>query len=198
MVGIQFGTEWSELPGNWGFGDIITDPVTGVPLPEPLPMPTGGYLVEVVVPDDPVFGRPLYMPTREEDINMFDGDEFYPFLPPSECAGPLHIVDVQDVMTDGYELPWAPGQFSTPVYNPIFAEEGGSRFEGQAKPLCNVKLVEVSDQKGIAPVFQFWTPVPIPGRWRGYVIDDLGLTTDPLSLTFGEKRGHRQFARWHL
>jgi hypothetical protein len=194
LVGIQFGTEWSELPGNWGFGEILTDTETGLPLASPAPIPPGDYLVEVVIPDDPVFGRPLYTPTREEDVNMFDGDVFYPFgvqAAPSACAGPWHIVDVEGVGTDGYDIWWTsvPTDTSTPVYNPNFAAEGGSQFEGQVKPLCNVKLVNVADQKGIAPVFQLWTAVPIPGRWRGYVIDDLNIATDPLNLTFGEKLG---------
>ncbi|MGC9358254.1 MAG: IPT/TIG domain-containing protein, partial [Anaerolineae bacterium] len=191
LMGIQFGTEWSELPGNWGFGEILTDTKTGLPLGSPEPIPPGDYLVEVVIPDDPVFGRPLYTPTREEDLNTFDGDEFYPFVAPSPCAGPLHIVDVADVGTDGYDIWWTadPNDESTPVVNPNFAAEGGSRFEGQEKRLCNVKLVNVGTQKGIAPLFQLWTEVPIPGRWRGYVIDDLNVTTDPLNLTFGEKLG---------
>ncbi|MFN2270987.1 MAG: IPT/TIG domain-containing protein, partial [Anaerolineae bacterium] len=192
LTGIQFGTEWSALPGNWGFGEVLTNPVTGEALPEPQSIPVGNYLVEVVIPDDPVFGQPLFTPTREEDLNMFTGDTFFPSAPqvaPPICAGPSHIVDVEGVDTDGYALPWAPGEFSTPVHNPDFAAEGGSRFEGQIMPLCNVKLVNVGNQKSIAPLFQLWTPVPIPGRWRGYVIDDLNVTTDPLNLTFGEKLG---------
>lgn len=191
LTGIQFGTEWTELPGNWGFGEVLTDVVTGLPLPSPAPIPPGNYLVEVVVPDDPVFGQPLFTPTREEDLNMFDGDVFYPAVPPSACAGPWHIVDVEGVGTDGYDIWWTSvtTDTSTPVYNPNFAAAGGSRFEGQVKPLCNVKLVNVGTQKGVAPIFQLWTEVPIPGRWRGYVIDDLNLATDPMNLTFGEKLG---------
>ncbi len=188
-MGAQFGKGQAELPGNYGFGEIDVDPDTGAPLPAPIPIPPGDYLVEVVIPTDPVFGRPLYQVTREEDVNMFDGDEFIPQIPPSACAGPLHIVDVADVLPDGYELPWAPGSFSTPVVNPNFAAEGGSRFEGEAMPLCNVKLVTVADRKGVAPIFTLFTPVPIPGRWRGYLIDDLNLSSNPLELTFGEKAG---------
>ena len=193
LTGIQFGTEWSELPGNWGFSDVLTDAVTGLPLASPRPIAPGNYLVEVVIPDDPVFGRPLYTPTREEDLNIFDGDEYFPFVPPSACAGPSHIVDVEGVGIDGYNIPWTldPNDKSTPVYNPNFAAEGGSRFEGRIKPLCNVKLVNVANRKGVAPIFQLWTDVPIPGRWRGYVIDDLNVATDPLNLTFGEKLGIR-------
>ncbi|MFN2183931.1 MAG: SdrD B-like domain-containing protein [Anaerolineae bacterium] len=189
LMGVQFGKGQAELPGNYGFGEISNDPDTGAPLPAPIPIPPGDYLVEVVIPNDPIFGRPLYEVTREEDLNMFDGDVFLPQIPPSACAGPLHIVDVAGVATDGYPLPWDPTSFSTPVDNPNFADAGGSRFEGEAMPLCNVKMVTVVDQKGVAPIFTLWTPVPIPGRWRGYLIDDLNLSSNPLELTFGEKAG---------
>jgi hypothetical protein len=189
LMGSQFGLGQQELPGNWGFGEVLTDAVTGLALPAPELIQPGDYLVEVVIPDDPILGRPLYQVTREEDLNMFEGDTFVPQVAPPPCAGPLHIVDVAGVMTDGYELPWAPGQFSTPVDNPGYVEAGGSRFEGQAMPLCNVKLVTVADQKSVAPIFTMFTDVPIPGRWRGYIIDDLNVSTNPLELTFGEKAG---------
>jgi len=188
LTGAQLGTEYAELPGNFGFGEIWL-PELGATGAVSVPIPPGNYLVEVVIPDDPVFGRPLYTPTREEDVNIYEGDEFYFNVAPPACAGPLHIVDVMDSGTDGYELPWAPGEFSTPIENPGYVEAGGSRFEGQVKPLCNVKLVQVTDQKSVAPVFTLWTEVPVPGRWRGYIVDDLNLATDPLNLTFGEKMG---------
>jgi hypothetical protein len=176
---LQFGKGQQELPGNWGFEDIVADPVTGEALAEPIPIPPGDYLVEVVIPNDEILGRPLYQVTREEDLNIFDGDTFIPQIIPPACAGPLHVVDVMGVDPDGPDA----------VYNPNFAAEGGSRFEGQDMPLCNVKLVTVADQKGIAPIFTLWTPVPIPGRWRGYIIDDLNVSTNPLELFFGEKAG---------
>jgi hypothetical protein len=56
-------------------------------------------------------------------------------------------------------------------------------------PLCNVKLVNVTNGKSIAPLFQLFTDVPIPGKWKGYIIDDLTLSTDPASLNYGEKGG---------
>ena len=52
-MGAQFGKGQAELPGNWGFGEIANDPDTGAPLPQPIPIPPGDYLVEVVIPDDP-------------------------------------------------------------------------------------------------------------------------------------------------
>ena len=70
-MGTQFGTEYAQLPGDSGSTEIYTDPVTGAPLAEPQPLAPDHYLVEVVVPTDPVFGRPLYKVTREEGRNTF-------------------------------------------------------------------------------------------------------------------------------
>ncbi len=179
MMGVQFGRGQAELPGNWGFGEVFTDAVTGAPLPAPEPIQPGDYLVEVVIPNDPILGQPLYQVTREEDLNIFEGDTFSPQVAPPACAGPLHTVDVAGILPDGPDA----------VDNPGYVEAGGSRFEGQEKPLCNVKLVNVADQKGVAPIFTLWTEVPIPGRWRGYIIDDLNVSSNPLELFFGEKAG---------
>ncbi|MBU1750553.1 MAG: IPT/TIG domain-containing protein [Chloroflexi bacterium] len=179
VMGVQFGTEFAELDGNYGFGEILADPVTGAPLPAPLPIPPGDYLVEVVIPPDPILGHPLYRVTREEDLNMFAGNTFVPQIPPPACAGPLHTV----LVTDTFPAP--PGY----TYNPGYIEAGGSRYEGQNMPLCNVKLVTLSDRRSIAPLFMLFTDVPIPGRWKGYIIDDLNIGTDPLALFYGEKPG---------
>ncbi|MCM8760853.1 MAG: hypothetical protein NC933_01770 [Candidatus Omnitrophica bacterium] len=162
LTGVQFSTEFATLDGNYGFTEILTHPVTGLALPAPMPIPPGQYLVEVVVPDDPVFGRPLYQVTREEDVNVFDGDTFTPQIPPEPCAGPLHVVDVAGVGSYGPDA----------VYNPAFAEAGGSIYEGQLRPLCDMRLVTVRERRSVAPAFTFFTPVPIPGRWKGYIIDD--------------------------
>ena len=190
-MGVQFSHGQQSLPGNWGFGEgcfagtlDTTDPAAptcldGDGLNAFEPLPEGDYLVEVVIPDDPYTGRPLYEVTKEEDVNIYDGDVFYPEIPPPACAGALHVVDVAGILPDGPNA----------VENPGYVEVGGSRFEGQEMPLCDVKLVNVADQKGVAPTFELWTKVPIPGRWRGYVIDDLNVSTNPLELFFGEKAG---------
>ncbi len=177
LTGMQFEAGFAAVDGNWGFGEILTD-TNGNPLPEPMPIPPGDYLVEVVVPDD-AYGRPLYQVTREEDINVFDGDQYVPQIPPPECAGPLHVVDVAGVLPDGPNA----------VENPAFAEVGGSPYEGMEMPLCNVKLVNLGDQRSVAPMFNLFTEVSIPGRWYGYIIDDLTLSVNREELFFGEKAG---------
>jgi hypothetical protein len=186
LTGVQFESDFATVDGNYGFGTIFT-PTYGITNAVEIPMPPGDYLVEVQVPND-AFGRPLYKVTKEEDINIFSGDVYSPTfiaggaepdLVPPYCAGALHTVDVAGVGTDGPDA----------VFNPSFADAGGSPYEGQARPLCDVKLVTVTNQRSVAPTFNFFTDVPLPGRWFGIVLDDLNLSTNPQDLLFGEKAG---------
>ncbi|MBX0329237.1 hypothetical protein K2Z83_16305 [Oscillochloris sp. ZM17-4] len=188
MVGTQFGTEYAAVDGNYGF----TEDANGNPLL------AGDYLVEVEIPNDPYSGRPIYTPTREEDINVFTGDSYTPQAAPPACAGKLHTVDVAGIdaagnlkfLDDEVTLnPAFQGDGDDAVVNPDFAAIGGSPFEGQQKPLCDTKLVTLSNGKSIAPSFGLFTPVPLPGRWFGYIVDDLNLSSNPQDLLFGEKAG---------
>ncbi len=192
-MGVQFQYGFSTVDGNYGFGEINANPVTGDPYQTAQPIPAGGYLVEVVIPKDD-FNRPLYKVTREEDINVGEGDLFVPQIPPPACAGALHIVDVAGSgASDGYEGMTLPSGIqvpaSTPTVNLPFADMGGSPFEGMAKPLCDVKLVELNNGKSIAPAFNLFTDVPLPGRFWGLLVDDLNFSSNPKSLLFGEKAG---------
>jgi len=186
LMGVQFG-ENGEVDGNYGFGDLGT----------------GDYLVEAVPPaDTTVLGtaanpRPLYKFTDEMSINVFTGDVYRPQeaftldtsttadepapvanangypenTADSACAGALHTIDVND------------------TNNPDFNANGGSPLEGQERPYCNVKLVEVKSRRSIAPIFHIYTDVAIPTRFVGYIIDDLNVSTDAKSTVFGEKAG---------
>jgi hypothetical protein len=191
-MGLQFQAGFASVDGNYGLGELQYDPVTGDPLTTTVPLPPGDYLVEIVVPNDS-FGRPAFQVTREEDLNMFAGDQFIPQVPPPACAGPLHTVDVAGAGTDNYGPVVLPNGVtvpaSTPVENPGYVDAGGSRFEGMQKPLCNVRLVTVQNGRAVAPAFNFFTKVPVPGRWKGYIIDDLNIATDNTVLFLGEKAG---------
>ena len=123
--------------------------------------------------------RPLYKFTREEDINVFSGDQYIPQVPPSACAGALHTVDVAGILPDGPDA----------TDNPTFVDMGGSPYEGQQKPICNAKFVTLNNGRSIAPTFNVFTDVPVPGRYFGYTVDDLNIATNPRDLFFGEKRG---------
>ena len=165
QTGFQFENDFATVDGNYGFGDMYSVP--GDPNSPLIPLVPGDYLVEVVSPTD-FSGDPIYSVTREEDVNVFNGDSFVPNVPPPACAGALHTVQVT---------------------NPAFLDAGGSPYEGTSRPLCDVKLVPVTDQKSIAPMFTMFTQVPVPGRWYLYIIDDLNLSTNPQDLFFGEKAG---------
>ncbi|MGB8649718.1 MAG: IPT/TIG domain-containing protein [Mycobacteriales bacterium] len=161
-------------------------------------LPAADYIVSVDIPKDPVDGKPMYKVTREEDVNIFQGDSYLPQqnYPPatpavandapqgdqptptqpisqqagiiSACAGPEHVVHVTD---------------------PAFVAGGGSPFEGQAKPLCTDKLVTVRTGQATAPNFNLYTDVPIPTHFWGLTLNDLGLTLDKRSVNYGEAQG---------
>ena len=198
LMGTQFQSGFATLDGNWGFTEGCFGP--GGATSEgvcadgsaPISLPAGDYLVEVD-PGLDARGLQMYQVTSEETLNVFGGDQYVPAVPPPACAGALHTVDVAGVGIDGYgQVDLGNGVIvpaSTPVDNPSFAAEGGSPFEGMQKPLCETKLVTLNNGKSIAPVFTLFTEVPIPGKWKGYIIDDLALSVDKTSLTFGEKAG---------
>jgi hypothetical protein len=198
-MGIQFESGFSTVDGNYGFGGGCFgpggfDPATGACADgtDPVALPARDYLVEVVVPDD-ARGRPLYQVTREEDINIFRGDQWVPQAPPPACAGALHTVDVAGSGTDGYPATTLPNGVvvpaSSPTVNPGFADGGGSPYEGQPRPLCDVKLVRVNQGRSIAPTFNYFTDVPVAGRLFTYLVDDLSYSADPRSTMYGEKAG---------
>ncbi|HMN26780.1 MAG TPA: hypothetical protein PKE45_01405, partial [Caldilineaceae bacterium] len=214
LMGVQFGAyaEGQGTPdanfgaavdGNYGFGDGCFGPGGYEPAAndgqggcadgsDPTPLKAGDYLVKVNIPTD-ALDRPLYKLTREEDINIANGDQIIPQVPPPACAGALHTVDVAGYGTDNYQATNpAPGITvppSTPTDNPTFVDIGSSPYEGMAKPLCDTKLVQLSNGKSIAPSFNFYTDVPLPGRFWGLLVDDLNFSSDPKSLLFGEKAG---------
>ena len=212
---VQFGTYSADqgtpdasfgatVNGNYGFGDgcfngtlDATDPAN--------PQCTGGqftalgagdYLVSLEIPDDTVTGNPKYQVTGEEDINIANGNQIVPQVPPSACAGSLHTVDVAGDGTDGY--PSVPGDgvdvplgvtvpASTAVDNATFLGIGGTPYEGKARPLCGTKLVTLNNGKSVVPMFNLFTDVPLPSRLRGLMIDDISFSANPKQTAYGEK-----------
>jgi hypothetical protein len=214
LMGVQFQHGFSTVDGNYGFGDGCFAPNTLDAADPANPVclgPNGAevgfdalpgardYLVKVVVPTDPVHGRPLYDFTREEDINVGNGDEFVPQVPPPACVGALHMVDVAGSGGDLYEPVVGDGvngvpagvsvPGSTPTDNPPFVDIGGSPYEGLARPSCDTKLVPLANGRSIVPTFNVFTDVPLPARFWGLIVDDLNFSSDPTQINFGEKSG---------
>ncbi len=198
--------------GNYGFTQVKVDPKTGQALSAPETIPAGDYIVAPDVPKDPITGKPVYVATKEEDLNINQGDTYFaagesptvtptlaaakvpnvpsPQIPPPPCVGPLHTVNV---VSDPTQANFDPNNPSTTsgVYNPSFAAAGGSPFQGQFKSMCTSKLVTVRPGRSTTPNF-YWHPnsdVPLPGRIFGLVTDDLNLSTNPKELNYGEKYG---------
>jgi hypothetical protein len=219
LQSVQFGTYPTDqgtpdanfgaaVDGNYGFGDgcfngtlDASDPLNPVCQGGTFePLPAGEYLVEVAVPDDAT-GKPLYKPTREEDINIGNGNQIIPQVPPPACAGALHTVDLAGDGTDGYAAIVGDGGVtndvpvgvtvpaSAPTDNGTFLDIGGSPYEGTPKPLCDTKLVGLNNGKSIVPMFNMFTDVPLPSRMRGLLVDDVNFSTDPRSTMYGEKAG---------
>ena len=197
----------ASVDGNYGFGDACTGTLDATDPAEPVcndgtfePLGAGDYLVHVAIPDD-AGGHPMYKVTGEEDINIGNGDQIVPQVPPPACAGALRTVDLAGDGTDGYDPVVGDGGVtndvpvgvtvpaSNPVDNATFLDIGGSPFEGSPKPGCDTKLVTVNNGKSIVPIFEVFTDVPIPSRLSGLIVDDINFSTDPRSTMFGEKAG---------
>ena len=116
-----------------------------------------------------------------------------PQIPPPPCVGTLHTVDVAGVGTDGYgPVTTSEGitvPSSNPTDNPTFVDIGGSIYEGRQTPLCDQKLVHVSNGRSIAPTFNLFTDVPVPARFWGLLVDDLDFSADKKSLLTTSARG---------
>ncbi len=199
LMGVQFGPYPTDqdnpdianfgaaVDGNYGFGDGCFGPggfdrETGACADgsDPTALPGDDYLVHIdLAGKTDSLGQPIYKVTREEDINIGNGDSFVPQVPPPACAGALHTVDVADMAPDGPNA----------TVNPTFVDIGGSPYEGTDRPLCDTKLVTLQNGKSVVPMFNVFTDVPLPGRFFALNNDDLTFSTDPKSLLFGEKAG---------
>ena len=223
MMGVTVGASDSTpgngsqtVNGNYGFGtsrinlwpatDTVHNPL-GLALYAPLPdgqeqdLRPQEYIVSVDIPNDPVDGKPMYKVTREEDVNVFDGDTYLPQenFPPAtpaiaeDPAGPPDPAPTPPSQppsqAGGIVSPCAGPLHTVNVTNEAFNAGGGSPFEGYDRPLCGDKLVTVRNGQATAPNFNLFTEVPIPTHFWGLTINDLGLTLDKRSVNFGEAQG---------
>ncbi|HEX3003696.1 MAG TPA: IPT/TIG domain-containing protein, partial [Angustibacter sp.] len=158
------------------------------------------YIVSVEIPQNPVGGGAMYKVTREEDVNVFDGDTYLPQenYPPTVAqasdtppgAGAGEPTPSQDPSQTGGIVSGCVGPMHTVhVTNPNFLNGGGSPYEGQDRPLCTDKLVNLRNAQAVAPTFNLFTDVPIPTHFWGLTINDLGLSLDKRSVEYGEAQG---------
>ena len=224
MMGIAIGPSDTTVPnsasqtvnGNYGFAtsklnlwpptDTVHNP-GGLPLYALLPpgqeqdLRAQDYIVAVEIPTDPVDGKPMYQVTREEDVNIFDGDTYlpqenYPPATPAIAADPAGPPDKTPLPPSqppsqqaGIISPCAGDLHTVNVTNAAFNAGGGSPFQGYDRPLCDSKIVTVRTGQATAPNFNIFTDVPIPTHFWGLTLNDLGLTLDKRSVNFGEAQG---------
>jgi hypothetical protein len=163
------------------------------------PLGAQDYLVGVEIPNDPVDGKPMYRVTSEEDVNIFSGDRYLPqenFPPVSVASGQAQAGNgVQPIPAQppsqqaGIVSPCAGPLHTVHVTNADFLAGGGSPFEGQARPSCVDKLVNVRSGQATAPNFNLFTDVPMPTHFWGLTLNDLGITLDKRSVNYGEAQG---------
>ena len=145
MMGVQVGASDSTPERPARRSTATTASATSPPV-------TTSSAVEV--PNDPVDGKPMYQVTREEDVNVFDGDTYLAQenFPPTavEAAaddpgtGNDPLPPTQPPSQGAGIVSQCAGAFHTVrVTNPTFIDGGGSPFEGQDRPLCDAKLITV-------------------------------------------------------
>ncbi|MEO7132487.1 MAG: IPT/TIG domain-containing protein [Dermatophilaceae bacterium] len=225
MMGVQAGPSdatpgaaGQTVNGNYGFAtstinlwpstDTVHNP-DGLALYAPLGQDPAGtqieqdlraqdYIVSVDVPTDSVDGKPMYQVTREEDVNVFDGDTYLPQenFPPATPAiagggpgAPAQTPSQPPTQGAGLISACAGALHTVTVPESAFRDGGGSPYEGQDRPLCDAKLVTVRDGQTVAPNFNLFTAVPLPTHFWGLTINDLGLSLDKRSANFGEAQG---------
>ena len=224
MMGVAIGPSDTTDPssagqtvnGNYGFAtskvnlwppsDTVHNP-DGLALYAPLPagqeqdLRAQDYIVSVDIPTDPVDHKPMYQVTKEEDVNVFDGDTYLP----QENYPPATPAIANDPAGPPDKTPLPPQQppsqqagiisacagplHKVDVTNASFNAGGGSPFQGYDRPLCSDKIVTVRSGQATAPNFNLFTPVPIPTHFWGLTLNDLGLTLDKRSVNYGEAQG---------
>ena len=210
-MGVQFQNGFSAVDGNYGFGDGCFAPdhldPTRLPTPRSASTPTANRSRSPPLPGGARLPRPrrrspttptaapLYKFTREEDINIGNGDEFIPQVPPPACVGALHTVDVaNDGSTDNYAggRPCPTGSPCRPRRRPTTRRSSTSAARptrASRRRRATPSWCRSPTARSIVPTFNVFTDVPLPGRFWGLLVDDLNFSSDPHQINFGEKAG---------
>jgi hypothetical protein len=170
----------------------------------------GDFIVHAEMPADHVlkgtggnYNRPLYRMTNEQDVNIASGEQWVPqgantstvTWPPTPDPSRQQALGAYQenpgTTSPGPDAQCAGPQFKVHATNGDFLAIGGSPFEGQNRNLCDSKLIHVQSGQSVAPNFHFVTTndVPIPGKFSGYIVDDVSASTDRKSTNLGEVSG---------
>ena len=203
LAGDELGV---AVNGNFGFGDL--DPGKYI-VELDIPVDDFGRPLYRVEDEESVnvFAGDVYTPTNitggppsaGPDVNdpgLLDGqmDTDPDRLPVSDpatqapgaaaiCVGAPRLVDITGEFGTADVDPSGVNEI-----NPLFADAGGTPYQGVEMPGCEAKLIEVLEGRSVAPGFTLYNEVPPPAHFWGYTIDDLNIDTNPRRTSFGEKR----------
>ncbi len=164
-------------------------------------LPPGQYVVESVTP-------PGYEVVKEEDKNILNGDAFVaPAVTQFAGIGNVFILPDQATLnnanpynannaTTNFGVTSSQLQFAecvgtmhrVPDYLSLFPSGGlVAPFAGMDRPLCDRKLVRLSDQQQATANFFVFTEVPTAAAGAGIILDDATSEFNAAAPDFGEK-----------
>jgi hypothetical protein len=185
-----------------------SNPNAGQPGSLPRVLPPGEYVVEAVTP-------PGFEVVKEEDKNILNGDSFVaPDLQQFAGIGDVFILPDQATLNNAnpYNLKTADGVANNatsnlgatgslvnqpecvgslhrvPDYLSLFPSGGlVAPFAGMDRPLCDRKLVKLSDRMQAQAAFFIFTQVPMAANGTGIILDDATSEFNAIAPDFGEK-----------
>ncbi len=155
-------------------------------------IPPGRYVVEVVLPQG-------YELIKEEDLNVGFGDSFGDngFAPATVTLPNGMIVTTIPNQADidaansgaqpGLAQPACVGQYHVVPEELSLFPGTPAPFAEYARPLCDRKVVTLSDQGQAAADFHLFTSTPVASTYTGLITDDLANGSNPTDPGFGEK-----------
>jgi len=182
----------------------VNNPDDGTPM-----LPTGDYVVEVVVP-------PGYELVKEEDKNILLGDAYVaPVTQQLAGLGNIFIMPDQAQMNETYNpynsldrttnqgaqprhegdtgsvesfWPCVGKKRIVPDFNSLYpGAQQAAPFAGATRALCDRKEVVLSDQMTALTKFYIFTSTHVASHFTGTITNDFASEFDPFSPQFGEK-----------
>ncbi|MEQ1740427.1 MAG: SdrD B-like domain-containing protein [Methyloglobulus sp.] len=152
-------------PGVFDGGYAIDEDENGTPLKP------AKYIVEASPPKG-------FEIVKEEDVNVTLGDSFdpTPALLPPVCVGDAHTVP-----------PYLSLHLDTDGVTPVVANPEAAPHAGEARPLCDLKQLDLQAKQNAVAEFHVFTKVPRSSRVAGNVFNDVLATIDTASPNAGEK-----------
>ncbi len=149
-------------------------------------IPSGNYVVEVVVP-------PGYELVKEEDKNVLIGDSYIAPVANEAMFGVVAVMPDQALVraafapSPGIANPACVGDIRRVPDNLSLFPTMAAPYAGADAPTCDRKEVILTDQSQGLADFHLFTSVPVASHFTGMILDDLSQEFNQASPNFGEK-----------